>query len=144
MELDKLDKVALLARSRESEAASGLHRSQQAFNQSSAKLSQLEQFKHEYEQRLAALASEGMDARQLADYRRFLGKLSSAISQQDQEVSRSGSELASSRDTLVDRSVKRSSVDELINRGRAELALRDSKREQRAADESSLRRHTQD
>ncbi|WOJ93306.1 flagellar export protein FliJ [Congregibacter variabilis] len=141
MELDKLDKVAMLARSQESRAAGSFQRSQQALDQSAARLSQLEQFKQEYETRLQAMASSGMDARQLADYRLFLRNLNDAISVQDQDFSRSETELESSREALVDRSLRRSSVDELINRGRLNLLKDDDKREQQHSDEMSLQRY---
>ncbi|EAQ98439.1 flagellar export protein FliJ [Congregibacter litoralis] len=141
MELDKLDKVAMLARSQESRAAGTLQRSQQALDQSAARRSQLEQFKQEYEQRLQAMASTGMDARQLADYRLFLRNLNDAISHQDQEVSRSEAELETHREALVDRSLRRSSVDELVNRGRLDLLRETDKQEQKQSDEMSLQRH---
>lgn len=140
MELDKLDKVALVARTEESRAAGTLQRSQQAHDQSAAKLSQLEQFKQEYEQRLQAMASTGMDARQLVDYRRFLHNLNDAINLQDQEINRTEVELESSREALVDRSLRRSSVDELITRGRLNLLREGDKSEQKQSDEASLQR----
>lgn len=141
MELEKLDKVAMLARSEENRAAGTLHKSQQALDQSSARLSQLEQFKREYEQRLEAIASSGIDARQLVDYRRFLHNLNNAISAQDEEIGRGESQLQSSREALVDRSLRRSSVDELISRGRISLQQEENKREQRRSDELTLQRH---
>ena len=111
MELDKLDKVAMLARSQESRAAGTFQRSQQALDQSAARRTQLEQFKQEYEQKLQAMGSAGMDARQLADYRLFLKNLNDAIHVQDQDVNRSAADLESSREALVDRSLRRSSVE---------------------------------
>lgn len=141
MELDKLDKVAMLARSQENRAAGTMQRSQQALDQSAARRSQLEQFKLEYEQRLQAMGSAGMDARQLADYRLFLSNLNDAINLQDQDVNRSEAELESNREALVDRSLRRSSVDELVNRGRLNLLRQGDKQEQRHSDEMSLQRH---
>jgi flagellar FliJ protein len=141
MELDKLDKVAMLARSEENRAAGTLHKSQQALDESAARLSQLEQFKREYEQRLEAIASSGIDARQLVDYRKFLHNLNDAINVQDKEIHRGESELELSREALVDRSLRRSTVDELISRGRVALQQEASKREQRHSDELTLQRH---
>lgn len=141
MELDKLDKVAMLARSQENRAAGTLQRSQQALDQSAARRTQLEEFKREYEQRLEAMGSAGMDARQLADYRLFLSNLNDAINLQDQDVARSEAELESHREALVDRSLRRSSVDELINRGRLNLLRQDDKLEQQRSDELSLQRY---
>ena len=141
MELDKLDKVAMLARTQESRAAGTFQRSQQALDESAARLSQLEQFKSEYEQRLQAMASSGMDARQLADYRLFLSNLNDAINVQDKENNRSEAALESSREALLDRSLRRASVDELIQRGRLNLLREGDKQEQKHNDEVSLQRY---
>lgn len=141
MQLDKLDKVALLARSRETAAATDLHRRQRDLHSSSARLEQLLSFKSEYEERLGALARSGIDARQLAGYRRFLGSLNDAIRAQGEDVDRSRDRVDASRDAYVDRSLRRGSVDELISRGRAALAAADARREQRASDESALARY---
>jgi flagellar FliJ protein len=144
MQLDKLDKVALLARSQENRAAVSLQKSQQSLEQSTARLSQLEQFRQEYEQRLEAMAREGIDARQLADYRRFLRNLNEAINLQGKEITQSEENLQTSREEYRDRSLRRGSVDELISRGRAALILEEGRREQRLSDESSLQRHEPD
>ncbi len=142
MDLDKLDKVALLARSRESAAATDLHREQQVLQTSSNRLEQLETFKSEYETRLAALSRSGMDARQLADYRRFLAGLNDAIRVQGEAVDRSQERVDASRETFVDRSLRRGNVDELIGRSRAALAADEARKEQRVTDDGSMVRHT--
>jgi flagellar FliJ protein len=144
MQFDKLDKVAMLARSQESRAAGALQKNQQSLEVSNARLSQLEQFKREYEQRLDAMAREGIDARRLADYRRFLLSLNDAINTQGREITRGEQAVQSSRDEFRDRSLRRGSVDELISRGRATLVLEESRREQRLSDEGSLQRHDAD
>ncbi len=141
MDLDKLDKVALLARSRETAAASALQRQQQELQSSNSRLEQLQTFKSEYEARLQAMSSSGMDARQLADYRRFLAGLNDAIRLQGDEVDRSQARVDESREAFVDRSLRRGNVDELIGRSRVAQALDDARREQRLADDDSLSRH---
>lgn len=141
MDLEKLDKVATLARSEESRAAGVMQQNRQTLEQSNARLAQLNSFKGEYEERLSSLASKGIDARRLADYRSFLSKLDEAISMLEQEIGRHESELRSSRDAYVQRSTRRSSVDELIQRGRLALAQAEGRREQRANDEANLQRH---
>jgi len=141
VDLDKLDKVALLARSKESAAASALHREQQNLQTSNSRLEQLETFKSEYETRLAAISEAGMDARQLADYRRFLSGLNDAIKMQSVEVDRGQQRVDASREEYVDRSLRRGNVDELIGRSRAALAVDEARKEQRLADESSMVRY---
>ena len=144
MELDKLDKVALLARSRETQAASALQQQQQSLDASQARLNQLESFKLEYEQRLNSMARTGMDARQLADYRQFLANLNDAIQLQGDEVQRDREEVQNRREVFVDQSLRRGNVDELIGRGRAAQAVEEARREQRLSDETSMARHRGD
>jgi flagellar FliJ protein len=140
MDLDKLDKVALLARSKETAAASALHRQQAQLQSSSHRLEQLESFKAEYELKLESLARTGMDARQLVAYRRFLAGLNDAIRLQGEEVDRSQERVEASRETFVDHSLRRGNVDELIGRSRAARAAEEARREQRATDEDTLAR----
>mgnify|MGYP003109664296 FL=1 len=135
MELDKLDKVALLARSRENEAANALQRDKQALVDSNQRLEQLKGFKEEYELRLQTLAGSGIDARRLADYRRFLAGLNDAINVQDQEVGRGQERVQTSQEEFVDKSLRRGNVDELIGRSRAARAVEEARREQKAVDE---------
>lgn len=144
MELDKLDKVALLARSRENEAANALQRNKQALVDSSQRLEQLKGFKQEYEHRLQAMAGSGMDARQLADYRRFLASLNDAIDVQGQEVGRGEERVQASHEEFVDKSLRRGNVDELIGRSRAAQAVEEARREQKATDEGTLARFHHD
>ena len=87
------------------------------------------------------MSSSGMDARQLADYRRFLAGLNDAIRLQGDEVDRSQARVDESREAFVDRSLRRGNVDELIGRSRVAQALDDARREQRLADDDSLSRH---
>tara|TARA_R100001039_G_scaffold30683_1_gene22555 strand:- start:200 stop:634 length:435 start_codon:yes stop_codon:yes gene_type:complete len=135
MEMDKLDKVALLARSRENEAANALQRDKQALVDSNQRLEQLKDFKEEYELRLQTLAGGGIDARRLADYRRFLASLNDAINVQDQEVGRGQERVQTSQEEFVDKSLRRGNVDELIGRSRAARAVEEARREQKAVDE---------
>ena len=144
MDIDKLDKVALLARSKESAAATALHREQQSLQSSNDRLQQLESFKSEYETRLNAISKSGMDARQLADYRRFLAGINDAIQLQGQEVARGEERVQAGRDAFVDKSLRRGNVDELIGRSRAALAVDEARKEQRLTDESSLVRYSRE
>ena len=141
MDVDKLDKVALLARSKENAAATELHRQRQALQTSNSRLEQLESFKTEYESRLESLSRSGMDARQLADYRRFLAGLNDAIRIQGEEVDRGQERVDASREAYVDRNLRRGNVDELIGRSRAALATDEARKEQRIADEGALDRY---
>lgn len=141
MELDKLDTVAMLARSAENEAAGQLEQGRQRLQNTNSQLGQLETFKREYEARLERLAEGGMAARQLQDYRRFLANLSAAIDRQGSEVTRAEEALKEDREQFVERSIRRESLDMLIARGRKMLLEQEDRREQRNADERNLSSH---
>jgi flagellar FliJ protein len=141
MNFDALDKVATLARSDENKAAGDLQQQRQLLAESSTRLSQLETFKNEYEQRLETLSREGMDARQLAGYRQFLANLNDAINMQSQQVSSGEAELELRREAFLGHNQRRNSVEELVSRGRADLLREEARIEQRQSDESSLGRH---
>ena len=94
----------------------------------------------EYEQRLARITGAGIDARQLADYRRFLSQLNEAIERQGQEVQRSQSAVEDSRETLRQRAVRRDSLEQLLERARLSQRREDERREQKLSDEAALLR----
>lgn len=141
MDIEKLGKVAMVARKDETRAAGTLHQHQRMLRESTARLEQVRSFKAEYGQRLDALAGNGIDARRLADYRRFLGKLNEALQMLETQINSNERDVKTSRDAFVDRSARRGSVDELISRGRAALAEEERRAEQRQSDEISLQRH---
>ena len=136
-----LEKVAMVAKSEENRAASHHQRQQAAASQSQQRLGQLEQFRAEYEQRLEKLASTGIDARQMVDYRKFLGSLNDAIVRQTQEVVKSEAQVEGSREQLIDRTQRRESLDSLVERSRAVLLKEADRREQRLSDERNLQQH---
>ena len=141
MNFDALDKVAVLARSDENRAAGELQQQRQVLAESSSRLSQLETFKREYEERLESLSRRGMDARQLAGYRQFLANLNDAISLQTRQVNQGEEELEARREAFVGHNQRRNSVEELVSRGRADLLREEARLEQRQSDENSLGRY---
>lgn len=144
MNADQLDKVAFVARTEENKAAGALQQKRQAVEQSQQRLGQLEAFRQEYENRLQGMASSGMDARQLADYRHFLVGLNQAIVQQGNEVTRGEAQVSESREDLLDRSLRRGSLDELVSRTRVSLQQDLERKEQRLSDERAMLQKTPD
>lgn len=140
MDIKQLDKVGLVARSEETRAATELQQRQQLLQQSQDRLGQLEQFRVEYEAKLQGMSNAGIDARQLSDYRRFLANLNTAIKQQGEDLALGESKVAEGREALMDRSLRRGSLDELVSRTRASLAREDARIEQLQSDEMSIQR----
>ena len=133
--LDKLEKVATKARADESRAAKALRASRERHAADSAQLEQLRQFKAEYETRLVEMARDGIDPRQLEDYRRFLASLNEAISRQDTAVGVSGESLSSDRQRWLQTALHSSGLADFIARRRVEARQRVDRQAQRVADE---------
>ncbi len=141
MNTQQLDKVAFVAQTEENRAAAAHQNDKRALDQSEQRLSQLQAFRNEYEQRLEHMTSNGIDARQLADYRRFLSNLNDAIDRQGGEVQRSQGAVDESREVLVQRSMRRDSLDQLLERTRVTQQRESERQEQRQADETNLQQH---
>lgn len=140
MNTGQLDKVAGAAQAEENRAALAHRNERRALDQSAQRLHQLQAFRLEYEQRLERITGAGIDARQLADYRRFLSQLNEAIERQGQEVQRSQSAVEDSREALRQRAVRRDSLEQLLERARLSQRREDERREQKLSDEAALRR----
>jgi flagellar FliJ protein len=139
-----LGKVAQLARLEERHAAESARSQRGALGDAQGRLEQLQTFRQEYEQRLAALAGDGMDARLLSDYRSFLLRLNEAIGLQSQQVQQRRDQLSARQSELREKSARRESVDTVLERHRLLQARGDGRREQRLQDEASSRRHEDD
>jgi small-conductance mechanosensitive channel len=85
----RLKPVQQVAASRERNAARTMGQARQHLAQEEAKLAQLRQYHQEYLQRFAQVASQGMSANQLQEYRAFLAKLDEAVRQQEKVVAAS-------------------------------------------------------
>lgn len=141
---ERLGKVAQLARRDEQRAAESARSQRDALGDAQAKLEQLQTFRREYEGRLSHLVGDGMDARQLRDYRAFLLRLNEAISQQSRQVTQQRDQLSARQNVLQEKSARRESVDTLQERHRRSEARDAGRREQRLQDEASIRQHPGD
>ncbi len=111
----KMDKVAAVAKLAEQKSARELSVRQQSHRQKCDQLDQLIQFKDGYELTLGEKGGEGMAARQLQDYRLFLGKLSQAIEQQSRDVHESEQSLSKMRAQWLSTSQRKSALDHLVD-----------------------------
>lgn len=137
----QLEKVALAAQAEQGKAAVNHSRLNADLGQQRQRLEQLQRFRSEYETRLEAMARAGIEARRLADYRRFLSGLSDAIQRQTEEIAQHARGVEESRDALHAASLRRESVEQLAGRARSALLQARERREQRASDDDSQQRH---
>ena len=137
---DKMDTVAEVAKISEQHSAKELSTSRQSHHRKCAQLDQLIQFKLDYELTLEQKGSEGMPARQLQDYRLFLGKLNQAIDQQRNDIEVSKESLAAVQAQWLSKSQRKSALEHLVEeRHKTQIKIRD-KAEQKASDEHTMNR----
>ncbi|WP_461520231.1 flagellar export protein FliJ [Porticoccus sp.] len=144
MASDKLDKVALLADSRERQSAGQFKEKQQSLQSQQAQLQQLLQFKQEYETRLGNYSEKSIPARQLQDYRLFLGKLNQAIEQQQGIVSEAVLHVDDARQHWQDQAVHKSAMGQLLDKREHERQCAFERAEQLEADEKVLAKRVRD
>lgn len=142
MDEDKLSKVGIMAKSAEQKSAHALKRGQQGHQQKCSQLDQLLLFKDEYEARLQTMCEQGMAARQLQDYRLFLGKLNQAIDQQLKDVKVSEESLGVAREEWLSESRRNLALDQLLEQQKKMQLRVSEKAEQKIADEEALVRRT--
>tara|TARA_R110002110_G_scaffold405241_1_gene624170 strand:- start:3700 stop:4143 length:444 start_codon:yes stop_codon:yes gene_type:complete len=137
---DKIQKVAGVAQSDKRKSAQDFRLSQQAHQQKCDQLNQLQTFKSEYEERLKAMSEQGIAARQLQDYRQFLGKLNQAIDQQTREIGSSSVSVDSAREQWVAKTRRSSALDQVVDQQRTQQRQARDKAEQRESDEQFIAR----
>jgi len=142
MDENKLGKVGIMAKSAEQKSAHAFKKGRQGHQQKCAQLDQLVQFKDEYEARLHTMCVQGMAARQLLDYRRFLRKLNEAIDQQLKNVKNSEELLGAAREEWLSKSRRNLALDQLLERQKKMRLRVGEKAEQKIADEETLVRRT--
>ncbi|MFT4613164.1 MAG: flagellar FliJ protein [Bacteroidia bacterium] len=140
MKPGKMDKVAAVAKIAEQKSARELSLQQQGHQQKCDQFEQLVEFREGYELTLSEKASKGMSAKQLQDYRLFLGRLSQAIEQQTRDVHESEKSLAMMRAQWISTSQRHSALDHLVDeRHREQVKIRE-KVEQNESDEHTMNR----
>lgn len=140
MDVSKIGKVAAVAKITEQKTAKALTLGQQSYQHKLDQLGQLQSFKQEYEVKLSSMGINGIDARQLQDYRLFLSKLNLAINQQVEDLQVSEKKLDTLRDGWLSESRRKTALDHLVDAGHKKQIQAMEKAEQKQSDESSLTR----
>jgi len=135
----RLEPVAKVAESREQQAARALGQAQALLNQAEQRLAELKNYKEEYLRRFHTQGSRGMNAAQMEDYRRFLGKLDIAIGQQQQAVDQAANRVETQRQHWFERRGKTRALDKVVERYQADEQRRADLMEQSEQDERAQR-----
>lgn len=129
--------VHRVAESREHKAARALGESRRRMREHTNKLEELKQYHREYLERFKAASREGLRASQMQEYRAFLGKLETAIREQEKILQHSRRECTGKKNAWQEKHARTQSLGKAMDRFRmAENKVMDS-REQQATDEHS-------
>ena len=136
----RLKPVQQVAASRERNAARTMGQARQHLAQEEAKLAQLKKYHQEYLERFQQVASQGMSANQLQEYRAFLTKLERAIQEQESVVAESRTQCSQHQENWQQKHVRTQALGKVMERYQREERKQEDVREQKESDERSQRR----
>lgn len=132
--------VVDVAEQQEQQQAKRLGEAQRFLQEEQDKLSQLQQYREEYRQRLDTHSSAGMDILRLRDYHAFLGRLNQAIDEQTRAVQQARRNCEQQRQHWLDRRSRSQALDKVADKYRSEEKRVEQRREQHLTDEHAGRR----
>jgi flagellar FliJ protein len=135
----RLKPVQQVAASRERNAARTMGQARQHLAQEEAKLAQLRQYHQEYLQRFAQVASQGMSANQLQEYRAFLAKLDEAVRQQEKVVAASMANHSTHKNNWKQKHSRTQALGKVVERYRKDEVRSADRKEQKENDERNNR-----
>lgn len=117
------------------EAAKVLQKAASERAKAQEQLDMLHTYRLDYAQRLQETTEGGVTASNYLNFRRFLNTLDEAISQQNNIVAKSESQLAAGRQQWQSEKQRLGAYEALQTRQRQQQVLREARREQRVSDE---------
>lgn len=136
----RLSPVAQFASSREQRAAVCMAESQGKLDAHKARLLELVQYRDEYANAFQQAGSNGLQAIPMRDFRVFLEKLGTVISNQQSLVAQAQGEHAKTKAQWLKLRGKAQALDKVVSRYQVEERRQDANREQNEADEHTLTR----
>lgn len=128
------------AREREQAAARVLAKALAHLDQATEKLTELENYRNEYIEGLHYKTQAGLNALQMKDYQVFLGRLDTAIRQQQQVLAGLEQEAGHARKNWLCEKQRLGALDKLSDRHRQQELTDSERREQAETNEHALRR----
>ena len=135
----RLQNIANVAEHKEEESGRQLAQSRHHSDQQHQQLQQLCRYRDEYNRQFQELGAEGMNARQLADFRAFLGKLNDAIKQQEQTAENAQATLNNSHRMWLEAHQRVKALNKAVEKRRADEWYEENRREQIESDEFGSR-----
>lgn len=131
----RLEPVARVTSHREQEAMRALGQARQRLAAQEQRLSELREYRDDYQRRLQQRGAQGIDVGALHEYRRFVGQLDTAIRQQEEQVARARQACADCEAHWQARRIRSQAMDKAVARSQATEQQAQAKREQGETDE---------
>ncbi|MCV6605573.1 MAG: flagellar export protein FliJ [Porticoccaceae bacterium] len=138
----RLQKISQVAENREQQSGQQLAQSRHHADAQQQQLVQLRQYRDEYQQQFQQLGGQGINARQLADFRNFLNNLNNAIGQQEQAVSNCQQNLENHHRLWLEAHQRVKALNKAVAKRRADEIYAHNRQEQLASDEHGMRRRS--
>jgi len=135
----RLQPLAQIADQKQQDAARLLKQSREELGRYEARLVELRSYRQEYVSRFQQAGNGGMGAGQMKDYLVFLGKLDEAVRQLDALILDTRLQCDSKKTDWMASRARFRALDEVITRHLKEERRDELRREQRQADEHTLR-----
>jgi flagellar protein FliJ len=136
----RMEPVKNLADEREREAGAQVALARRALEDAEQQLKQLREYRAEYLARVAGGAQDGV---RLQNYHAFLGRLASAIEQQDKQVATVLADLERATDVWRERRIEAASINRAVDKMALGERRAADQRAQREDDERSMQRSVQ-
>ncbi len=137
----RMKPVKEVAEHREQDAARALGREQDRLAAERGKLQQLIAYRDEYALSFESRGGKGVNARELQNFRAFLGRLNAAIEQQGKVVAQAEQACEAQRRQWLQRRSRSQALGKVMDRYHRDEARERERREQAASDEHALQSH---
>lgn len=105
------------------------------------KLSDLMQYRNDYQEQFQSKARSGMNAGQLQQYQQFISQLDKAIEQQQFQVQQSKATLEQKQSHWQDKNSHKKAINKAVDKLKQQEQHKENKREQHELDEHNIQAH---
>lgn len=140
----RLQTILDLSQNRMDEAARAFAALLASEQDQARKLTMLEDYRTEYQGQFMAAARNGLTPGQWTNYRSFLARIDDAIRQQEYQVAQSRDRAQAGQREWLDTRTRVKAFETLSDRHQANIVRREARTEQRAADDRTGRRVSED
>lgn len=137
----RLKPVKQLAEDKADVAARELAKAQRRLDEQGQRLTQLHEFRGQYQEQRTRSGASGIDGFRLRDYNVFVGRIDEAVAQQQREVEKLTAEVEQKRRQWTELLGQARALDKVVERYADDERRAEDKRAQRQADAASQARH---